>query len=926
MVPIKDRLSQAAHGVIIALAAFAAPADLSAAPSDSDPIVGSMARYQAAAAQLADPAAPPEGDDLARIASEAIAAAYFSERFPEAASLFARYRDVGLGRIATVAGLGATLQSSSDAERKAQARRHLGLIGAGKAQDAPLAPALAQAALGADAFLRDDVPSAIEFFRIAESHARRDLSPDDPAQVMFAVQYARHLGLAKPVEGRAASERAEKLALEILPQGHPNWIGVWYDMANREMTANRYDVAQALFARITDLAVREWGDSDPRLFPMLQYQAIALSSLGRVQEGLVLAQAALAVEGAKSAGDRAMHRELIGGLLLGEGRVAEAAQSYREGLALLEGTDPDDLRWGFIQARLARAASLLGEDAEALRLAELAIPAHAAKLSPDHPGRVISEGMIALAQARSGAPAQALALLEAGIAANEARLLDSYARAQDVRAIASRNNTLFRNFSWVALKNNRIEDGWRAAQLATLGELALSTARLSYPGDAEGFGATLEAVRDARRSEAEVRAKVAGGETQADALSAAIARREAAEEELDARYPGHAEFLRPKPMTLAEAQASLADDQAIIVPMSIEDRNVTMLVTSTGAIWAETVSQFNSTAALVARLRTSLENESLGETASGGFDTAAAHELYTRFFPPEIERALKHKTSLVFPSGGILAQIPPAVLMSRLPARTRPGRYLIEDYAITIRSSLRPLARAGRALANGFAGIGAPQLAPPRAARASLRGVTINPKDLRALPSLPGSQAELEAMREAFVGEEALLLTGANATEPKVRAAGLGAYRVLAFSTHGLVGGQMAALPEPALVLTPPEIPSPDDDGLLTASEIAGLELAADWVILSACNTAAGDGRGSATYSGLARAFQLAGARSLLLSHWPVRDDAAAFLAVETLRRAEAGTDRAQALQAAQLALVRGTTGLRLETSPGVWAPFVLID
>ncbi len=316
----------------------------------------------------------------------------------------------------------------------------------------------------------------------------------------------------------------------------------------------------------------------------------------------------------------------------------------------------------------------------------------------------------------------------------------------------------------------------------------------------------------------------------------------------------------------------------------------------------------------------------LGETASGGFDTAAVHELYIRFFPPEIERALKHKTSLVFPSGGILAQIPPAVLMSRLPARTRPGRYLIEDYAITIRSSLRPLARAGRALASGFAGIGAPQLAPPRAARASLRGVTINPKDLRALPSLPGSQAELEAMREAFVGEEALLLTGADATEPKVRAAGLGAYRVLAFSTHGLVGGQMAALPEPALVLTPPEIPSPDDDGLLTASEIAGLELAADWVILSACNTAAGDGRGSATYSGLARAFQLAGARSLLLSHWPVRDDAAAFLAVETLRRAEAGTDRAQALQAAQLALVRGTTGLRLETSPGVWAPFVLID
>jgi CHAT domain-containing protein len=153
---------------------------------------------------------------------------------------------------------------------------------------------------------------------------------------------------------------------------------------------------------------------------------------------------------------------------------------------------------------------------------------------------------------------------------------------------------------------------------------------------------------------------------------------------------------------------------------------------------------------------------------------------------------------------------------------------------------------------------------------------------------------------------------------------------VLAFSTHGLVGGQIARLGEPALVLTPPDASSPQDDGLLTASEIAGMDLAADWVILSACNTAAGtggaNGGGGATYGGLARAFQLAGARSLLLSHWPVRDDAAAFLSVETLRRAEAGSGRAEALRAAQLQLVRGQTGMAGETSPAVWAPFVLIE
>jgi len=929
MVQFRGRMMQATGSAAAALALLAAPALLHADEADSaasDPIIGSMARYRAAAAQLADPAALPEGEALSRLASEAITAAYFSERFPEAAALYARHREAGLAPVAIVAGLGATLQSSSGAALKAEARAQLATIGEAPAGNAPLAPALAGAALGADAFLRDDLPLAITFFSAAEQRARRDLAPDDPAQVMFAVQHARHLGNARPAEGRAASERAEKLALEILPPGHPNWVGVWYDMAIREMTANRYDVAQSLFARITDLAVREWGDDDPRLFPILQYQAIALSGLGRMQEGLVIARAALAVESAKPAGDRAMHRELIGSLLMGEGRVAEAAAFYREGLALLEGTDPGDLRWGFIQARLARAASLLGEDAEALALADLAIPAHAAKLAPDHPGRVISEGMIALAQARSGAPERALALLEAGIAANEARLLDTYARAQDVRAIASRNNTLFRNFAWVALKNGRIADGWRAAQLATLGELALSTARLSYPGDAEGFGAMLDTVREARRSEAEIRTKAAGGEATGEALSAAITRREAAERELDARYPGHAEFLRPKPMPLAEAQARLAANEAIVIPMSIEDRNVTLLVTREGARWAETVSPFNSTAALVTRLRASLENESLGETAGGGFDTAAAHELYRRFFPPEIARVITGKAKLIFPAGGLLAQIPPAVLMSRPPEGARRGRYLIEDHAVTIRSSLRPLARADRAPGSGFAGIGAPSLAPPQpGTRASLRGVAINPRELRALPSLPGSQAELEAMRDAFAGEDALLLTGQEATEPRVRSAPLGQYRVLAFSTHGLVGGQMSALPEPALVLTPPETPSSEDDGLLTASEIAALELAADWVILSACNTAAGDGRGSATYSGLARAFQLAGAKALLLSHWPVRDDAAARLSVATVTAAAGGMERSEALRRAQLALM-ASQDLPGAASPSVWAPFVLID
>ena len=84
-----------------------------------------------------------------------------------------------------------------------------------------------------------------------------------------------------------------------------------------------------------------------------------------------------------------------------------------------------------------------------------------------------------------------------------------------------------------------------------------------------------------------------------------------------------------------------------------------------------------------------------------------------------------------------------------------------------------------------------------------------------------------------------LLLIGAQATETAVKAARLDTVSVIAFATHGLVGGAFRGLLEPALVLTPPAIATDADDGLLTASEIAKLRLDADWVILSACDTSA---------------------------------------------------------------------------------------
>jgi len=151
-------------------------------------------------------------------------------------------------------------------------------------------------------------------------------------------------------------------------------------------------------------------------------------------------------------------------------------------------------------------------------------------------------------------------------------------------------------------------------------------------------------------------------------------------------------------------------------------------------------------------------------------------------------------------------------------------------------------------------------------------------------------------------------------------------YRVIEFATHGLMSGDLSGLAEPALVLTPPPEPTPENDGLLTASKIATLKINAEWVVLSACNTAASDGSPDAGgLSGLAKAFFYAGARSVLVSNWSLPSAAAVRLvtgAFDELAR-EPNIGRAEALRRAQIAMLDSSNPPEV-AHPLFWAPFVL--
>ena len=121
------------------------------------------------------------------------------------------------------------------------------------------------------------------------------------------------------------------------------------------------------------------------------------------------------------------------------------------------------------------------------------------------------------------------------------------------------------------------------------------------------------------------------------------------------------------------------------------------------------------------------------------------------------------------------------------------------------------------------------------------------------------------------------------------------------------------ALAEPALVLSLPATATAFDDGLLTSSEVAQLKLNAEWVVLSACNTAAAD-------------FFYAGARALLVSYWPVESEPAVKL-MTTMFAAIAENPKlttAEALRQAMLAIMDARTNPEW-ANPTSWAPFVLV-
>jgi CHAT domain-containing protein len=430
---------------------------------------------------------------------------------------------------------------------------------------------------------------------------------------------------------------------------------------------------------------------------------------------------------------------------------------------------------------------------------------------------------------------------------------------------------------------------------------------------------------------------------------------------LEKQYPDYTALASPSPLGPEQAQGLLGKDEALVFWLA-GDRHWELYVfalTREGLDWKAIPLDSEALAQKVAAFRRGLDVDVLLRGGWRGlFDVELAHELYNTLLGP-VEPVIRNKRHLIVAPSGALTALPFHLLVTERPlvavpqvktardlAAYRDAAWLLKRHAVSVLpsvASLKALRMFGRKdqAKNPLVGFGDPIFNPEEESRIAAlarnmvatrsypefwKGANIDRSMLRLLPRLPETADELRAVARKLGAPESSIHLRQDASEITVKRTTLSDYRVVYFATHGLVAGDIKGLAEPSLALTLPKEPSDLDDGLLTASEVAQLKLNADWVVLSACNTIAGDKPGAEALSGLARAFFYAGARALLVSHWEVESNAAMRLTTSTfdIMKSNPTLGRAEALRRAMLAYMNDTSD-PLNAYPALWAPFVVV-
>jgi len=736
--------------------------------------------------------------------------------------------------------------------------------------------------------------------RYARTAVERAVAHVDPAHS----SYARALEMlaiilsrtGRPVEATGYLARSLELKRE-----HEGADGLFFGyglhlLGMTYLQRERYADALPLFEEAAPLFARYQGEGSPQGLGSQGYAAQATFALGRGAEALERLRTVDARMQASTVDNDIAKRtgpDLVRALIR-NGETDEAARiAARDYARLLESEKSEALALRHAQLVDARARSMVaGRPRDALGEARAMLGFLGRERARGQAGVVVAEQRAALDL-----------VMEIAVDCDAADLM--------AQAMAQATGSGLAQAS-----------AFRAERLAT-GDPALAAAlKALQQADAELDAADRELLR--------ALAAGAASEASRERLAATEAARTAALATLRASDAATIALLAPDAADIASIRAGLAKDEALLAIAPAYDGAYSLVVTADQALIRRLDLPRADLVALAASVRDG--------AAQLDFDAAAAARLAAVLLPPETRSALGRVKTLRVLAGGPLASLPFGLLVLDQGKQGRGPTWLADRFALANVAALGDQGRASRKRGGGLVAFAAPV---PFGAGAGAGGggqAVLSPASyferggadaarLAQLPALPGSEQEARAVAREFGAGGARLFLGEQASEANLADPGVREAEVLLFATHGLVGGELEGIAEPALILSPPAEGRGEGagDGVLTASEIARLDLAADWVILTACDSAAGFEGGVPAFSGLVSAFRFAGGGSVLATHWQVRDDVAAYVATEMLRHYRQHGDKARALQHA-LGRLRRDSGLPGADTPDIWAPFVLID
>ena len=397
---------------------------------------------------------------------------------------------------------------------------------------------------------------------------------------------------------------------------------------------------------------------------------------------------------------------------------------------------------------------------------------------------------------------------------------------------------------------------------------------------------------------------------------------------------------------------------ALLTMLISKERTFVWLITSNGVYRHHANVGSNTIETDVKKLLDSLDPNKKG---SSKFPLESSSRLYDLLISP-FEQELKGINRLVISPDSVLSGIPFSILNDTKSVNTsrklnyinpssvrgivgthtnistfnaHENNWLINRFAISVAPSIysyiesAKLSKTRPDSKDSFIGIGNPILTGATGQLSKNQLIThVNTRGsisnfVSEMTPLPETEKELSLIAKSFSKSD--LIFGKEATEKKVKEIDLSQYSVVAFATHALVSNEIEGIVEPSLILTPVDENNPNNDGLLTASEISNLKLDAEIVLLSACNTASAFGESNSQgLSGLANSFFNAGARSLLVSYWSVISESAVDITTRIFKPSNEGRSYAHKHRNAVLDLLQNSKDT-YKLHPSYWAPFSVI-